>query len=409
MSNFAGKLIPVTILTGFLGSGKTTLVNNILSQKHGIKFAVIENEFGEVGVDDALIGNRLFGSEEEIIEMMNGCICCTVRADLVEVLKRLLLKEKRKFDAILIETTGLADPAPVAQTFFVDEAIRELCYLDAIITVVDAKHVSLQLDRKEDPNVENECMEQIAFADVILLNKIDLLNDNVEELEKVKGRINSINSSAQIIQTTQSRVDIKSIWNLKGFSLDRILAFDPNFLQEEGIEHEHDPSVSSLSLVIDDPININSLSAWISVLLQTEGNNLFRYKGIIHAKGMEEKYVFQGIHMLFRGDFMGKWNEEQRQSRFVFIGKNLDKDFLRKGFLLCVAQPLRFPVGTVVLARTGDTEYEPGTVLKQWDEGNPYRIQLESGDEVWAPDDSDDYVKLKENIITPSGDTNSFN
>lgn len=385
---------PVTVITGFLGSGKTTLVNHILTNTRGLKFAVVENEFGDVGVDDGLIGQGLLGSEqEEVVEMMNGCICCTVRSDLVKVLKRLLIDEKRRFDGIVIETTGLADPAPVAQTFFVDETLTEVCYLDAIVTVVDARHIVQHLDDVKPDGVENESVEQVAFADRILLNKIDLVTET--DLQTVTERLRKL-SAAEIIPCQRSQVDITRILRIQGFSLERILELEPDFLADESAEHLHDTTVSSLSIQLtNQPLNIGHLQYWLRHLLRTAGNDLFRYKGIIDVQGMEEKFVFQGIHMLFSGTFLGRWEpNEVRGSRFVFIGRNLDKEALRKGFEACIAQPLRFAVGTRVEACIDiGAVFASGVIVAHWDEGNPYRIRLDNGDEVWGPVDEDEVVR----------------
>lgn len=386
--------IPVTILTGFLGSGKTTLLNHILQTNHGMKFAIIENEFGEVGVDDSLINQAKFDSEEEVIEMMNGCICCTVRSDLITVLKRLLITEKRKFDGIIIETTGLADPAPVAQTFFVDEKIEKITSLDAIITVVDAKHIIQHLDEVKPEGVENESVEQVAFADKLLINKTDLVN--AEELDQVKFRIRAINPSAEIIECQNSQVDPRRLLGIQGFNLNRVLQQEPAFLEDQ--QHLHDQTVTSIAFQISEPINIGQLQYWISEILQTEGNDLLRYKGLINVAGMEKKYVFQGIHMLFTGNFTVNWKrDEARISKFVFIGRNLKTDLLRNGFYACVAKPLRFEVGTKVEANIGTarkSRWVVGTILRLWDDGNPYRIKLKDGNEVWGPVDDDEVVRL---------------
>ena len=386
--------IPVTILTGFLGSGKTTLLNHILGTNHGMKFAVIENEFGAVGVDDSLINQSKFDSNEEIIEMMNGCICCTVRSDLIVVLKRLLITEKRKFDGIIIETTGLADPAPVAQTFFVDEKIEKLTTLDAIITVVDAKHIIQHLDQVKPEGVENESVEQVAFADKLLLNKTDLVNS--EELAQVRSRLRALNPSAEIIECQNSIVDPRRLLGIQGFNLNRVLAQEPEFLQDQ--QHLHDQTVTSTAFCIPEPMNIGQLQYWISSILETEGNDLLRYKGLINVAGMDQKYVFQGIHMLFTGNFTTKWKAgEERVSKFVFIGRHLKVDMLRQGFHQCIAGPLRFEIGTRVEANTGTgkkSRWVVGTVIKQWDDGNPYRIRLSNGNEVWGPCDDDEVVRL---------------
>ena len=391
--------IPVTIITGFLGSGKTTLMNHILTEMHGMKLAVIENEFGDVGVDDSLIrSNAKFQETEEVVEMLNGCICCTVRQDLIGALKRMFIEKKLKVDGVLIETTGLADPAPVAQTFFVDEAITKICRLDAIITVVDAKHILQHLHEEKPEGVENEAVEQVAFADRVLLNKCDLVD--ATELENIKKTIKGINSGAEIFETTQSRIEPQKLLNIKGFDIDAILEKEPEFLDTEG-EHQHDLSVTSIAFNHQDPINVGKLNHWIGLMMREKGADLFRYKGVINVAGHPQKFVFQGVHMLFSGDFTEPWRpDEVRESKFVFIGKNLDKEEITTQFLACTAQmTLRFSIGTIVWARrrAGATRsaFDKGRIIAQWDEGNPYRIKLDDADgtEVWAPDDSDDFVQ----------------
>merc|ERR1719498_452644 len=389
--------VPATILTGFLGSGKTTLLNHILTATHGKKLAVIENEFGEVGIDDALLAkNTKMQADEELIEMMNGCICCTVRQDLIVVLNKLAKRVnsgKLKLDGIIIETTGMADPAPVAQTFFVDDQVKAFARLHGIVTLVDAKHITQHLDEEKPEGVENEAVEQVAFADRLLLNKIDLVPEE-DKLAAIEKRLKTINPTAQIIRSQQSKVEPLKLININSFSLDRVVEMDPGFLNTDE-EHEHDPTVTSISHKGDFQFNLRLLEEWIGVLLRKHGANLYRYKGVLAVAGMDQKFVFQGVGMLFKGAFMYPWPEnEPRESRFVFIGKHLDAEELKQGFknVEC-SKELRFKVGDKVLANVGT--WTPGTIIRTWDEGNPYRVELEDGKKtnVWGPVDNDDFIK----------------
>ncbi|MFZ3251655.1 MAG: GTP-binding protein [Pseudolabrys sp.] len=341
--------IPVTVLTGYLGAGKTTLLNRILSEPHGKKFAVIVNEFGEIGIDNELVVN----ADEEVFEMNNGCICCTVRGDLVRIIDG-LMRRKGKFDAIIVETTGLADPAPVAQTFFMDEAVGAKTKLDAVVTVADAKWLTDRL--KDAPEAKN----QIAFADVILLNKTDLVTP--DELRELEARIRGLNPYARVHRTERAKIDIAEVLGRNAFDLDRILTIEPDFLEGEGHEHDHhhdhrdhdhgahhhhhgnglkhyhDEDMQSVALRTDKALNPDKFFPWIQDLVAKDGPNILRCKGILSFKDDPERFVFQGVHMILDGDHQRPWREdESRDSRIVFIGRNLPEDKIRQGFESCIA------------------------------------------------------------------------
>ncbi|MED5291710.1 MAG: GTP-binding protein, partial [Candidatus Thermoplasmatota archaeon] len=297
-------------------------------------------------------------------------------------------------DGVIIETTGLADPAPVAQTFFADKRVSNNYNLDGIITVVDAKHIVQHLDDEKPEGVENESVEQLAFADRIMLNKIDLVDE--QELSDVEARIKSINGFAPIFHTQNSIIDPKELINIGAFDLEKTLEMDPEFLDTEA-EHEHDDRVTSTSMKFEGELNVNKLERYIGNLMREHGENLFRYKGVLAVKGVDEKYVFQGVHMLFGGDYsrdIGLWKEgETRECRFVFIGRDLDHDALQKGLMECQAEELRFNLGDTVYANIG--EFAEGRIIKLWDEGNPYRVEIQNDEKsnVWVPIDNDDYVR----------------
>jgi G3E family GTPase len=341
--------IPVTVLTGYLGAGKTTLLNRILSEPHGQKFAVIVNEFGEIGIDNDLV----VGADEEVFEMNNGCICCTVRGDLVRIIDG-LMRRKGKFDAIIVETTGLADPAPVAQTFFMDENIGRRTKLDAVVTVADAMWLKDRL--KDAPEAKN----QIAFADVILINKADLVKP--EELADVEARIRGINPYAKLHTTERCEIPLAEVLGRNAFDLDRILEIEPQFLEAEhhdhdhhhdhghahdhhdhghhggGLKHYHDEEMQSLSLSLEKPLNPDKFFPWVQDLVQKEGPSILRCKGILAFKDDDKRFVIQGVHMILDGDHQREWKkDEKRLSRMVFIGRQLPEEKIRQGFESCVA------------------------------------------------------------------------
>jgi G3E family GTPase len=379
---------PVTVLTGYLGAGKTTLLNRILSEQHGHKYAVIVNEFGEIGIDNDLI----VGADEEVFEMNNGCICCTVRGDLIRIIEG-LMKRKGKFDAIIVETTGLADPAPVAQTFFVDQEIADESRLDAIVTVADAKFLAARL--KDAPEAKN----QIAFADVVIVNKTDLVTP--AEIEEVEARIRGINPYAKIHRAVKCNVPLDAVLGRNAFDLDRILELEPAFLRaddhghhhhhdhhhDHGHDHEcgpdcghdhhdhhghdhhdhhwhdhhahghhdhecgpdcdhdhgglktiHDEEIQSISMKIDGPVNPDLFMPWINKIVQDMGPDILRSKGILSFPNEPKRFVFQGVHMILDGDLQREWKpDEKRESRIVFIGRRLRQDELRRGFMACAA------------------------------------------------------------------------
>jgi len=321
------NMVPVTILTGFLGSGKTTLLNRILKEDHGRRIAVIENEFGEIGVDNDIIET----GDEQIVEMNNGCICCTVRGDLIRILGT--LREKRdqgalKFDRVVIETTGMADPGPVAQTFFTDEEIGNYYLLDSIITLVDAKHAPKQLDEF------HEAQEQVGFADRILLSKTDLVSE--EDASSLQKRLKRMNPRAPIKKVHFGEAPIDEVLDIRGFNLNAILQLDPEFLTDS--HHEHHDEVESFVFKSDKPFDGQKLEQFLSGMIQVYGPDLLRYKGVLWMKGNPRRVVFQGVHMMMGGDMGKPWGKgEKKGSVMVFIGKKLPKDIFIAGMEECLA------------------------------------------------------------------------
>ncbi|MBJ7447426.1 MAG: GTP-binding protein [Brevundimonas sp.] len=360
--------IPVTVLTGYLGAGKTTLLNRILTEDHGKRYAVIVNEFGEIGIDNDLV----VGADEDVFEMNNGCVCCTVRGDLIRVVAGLMKRQrpgKPAFDAIIVETTGLADPGPVAQTFFVDEDVKAKTALDSVTALVDAKHVMARLDDSK------EAREQVAFADRIILNKVDLATP--AELAEVERRLRALNPLAPITRAERANVPLDQVLGLGGFDLERILDINPQFanpahgedghVHDEHCGHDHDhhdhdhhghdhahahahahtsgarghahqDDIKGISLSLDRPLDGAKFTAWLDQLLGTQGQNILRAKGIIDVQGEDRRLVFQAVHMILEGDLQREWGiSERRWSRAVFIGRDLDEAALKAGFESCAA------------------------------------------------------------------------
>mmetsp|Transcript_62426 Transcript_62426/g.103846 ORF Transcript_62426/g.103846 Transcript_62426/m.103846 type:complete len:437 (+) Transcript_62426:23-1333(+) len=408
-------LTPVTVLTGFLGSGKTTLLNHILTAKHGKKIAVIENEFGEVGVDDALVKSK-FEAEEDIFEMNNGCICCTVRVDLITILDKIMKRQRQpgvpKLDHIIIETTGLADPAPVAQTFFVDENVKSFSRLDGIVTLIDAKHVEQHLDEVKPEGVENEAVEQVAFADRLLLNKIDLVDDE-EKLVHIESRLRALNKWAPIVRCQNAQVALGAVLDLHGFDLERVLEMDPEFLDVDG-EHMHDDRVISVGFSQPGELDLEKTNNWLGKMVQLKGMDIYRMKGVLAMAGCENKFVYQAVHMQFHGDFTEPWGMEPRNNRLIFIGKNLDRQMLTEGFEGCRdihqyiteadrdSVKLRFSKGEEVLVKTAVDNFSAGKIVAvvhrepHLPPGRfvPYQVELHDGSCVYVPADNDVFIRL---------------
>ena len=362
MTDTVSAKIPVTVLTGYLGAGKTTLLNRILTEDHGKRYAVIVNEFGEIGIDNDLV----VGADEDVFEMNNGCVCCTVRGDLIRVVAGLMKRQrpgKPAFDAIIVETTGLADPGPVAQTFFVDEDVKAKTQLDSVTALVDAKHVMARLDDSK------EAREQVAFADRIILNKVDLASE--AELVSVEARLRALNPLAPITRATRADVPLHQVLGLGGFDLERILDINPEFANpahgeeghvhdehcghdhhDHGHDHVHDHSdhdhgprghshgddIKGISLSLERPMDGAKFTAWLDRLLGEQGQNILRAKGIIDVAGEDRRLVFQAVHMILEGDLQRPWGErERRWSRAVFIGRDLNEAELKAGFEACAA------------------------------------------------------------------------
>jgi G3E family GTPase len=320
--------IPVTIIAGFLGAGKTTLLNNLLTAHHGKEIAVLVNEFGEIGIDHALI----VASDDDVIELSNGCICCSIRGDLVVAIDKLLARDK-KFDYLLIETTGLADPAPVAQTFLADERMLSLFQLDSVITVIDAHHILDLLAGKLTPELAELGVKQIAFADKLILNKVSLVPDNT--IVEITTRIQGINQIASIIPTDQCSVEMNEIFDLRAFNLDLALESDPHFLENEF--HDHLAHTQSTGIQVDGEFEIERLNIWFRWLLTDPDMTIYRMKGVICIGPEPERYVFQCVQQLFSSDSEGMWPTSlPKKSSLTIIGRDLKKELIRERFLTCL-------------------------------------------------------------------------
>lgn len=414
-------LIPATVLTGFLGSGKTTLLNRILTSTHGKKIAIVENEYGDVAIDDKLISkNSKHALDGEIVEVLNGCVCCSVRSDLIAFLHKLanrIANKELHLDAIVIETTGMADPSPVAQTFLVDETVRDFFRLDGIVTLIDAKHVERHLDEPKPEGAVNEAAAQAAFADRLLLNKTDLVD--TADLERIEARLAAINPHAPIVRCSHSNVSVDHVLGIHGFDLARTLQKAPSFLDASGPPTAHDGTVSSVSLDQGAPrhlrtvgrgaLDLTLLRDWLDELLASRGADIFRMKGVLHIAHASGRYVCHAVHEIFSDSFEQEWAEgEARESKLVFIGKNLDAAALAAGFDACLATTdnlaaraarLRFKAGDAIICLVDDHSWATGRVLStlyREEEMQPgvlaaYELQLDDdppGDTTYCvPDD----------------------
>jgi len=390
------------VLTGYLGAGKTTLLNYMLKEQREKKLAVIENEIGEVSIDDSLVEQKHEDMAEELVLLDNGCICCTVRGDLVKTLNKIAAKfaAGKWLDGVLIELTGMADPAPVVQTFFIEDEVRSAFYVDNVVTLVDAKHAISTLDEsKGDPEEKGTACAQIAFSSSVLLNKVDLVD--LAELCKIESRIKELNSSVDIIRCEQARVPLAKLFNVRAFNLEKVL--EEQYMDEEEFNHFYKPkmdrSVSNVGVRCKGALNMFLLQELLERYLGTEdqAQDFLRVKGVLNIAGSDRKFVLQCVHMLRNQGFTAPWGAaDARENRIIFIGRGMAqrRKELTDAFMACIAEPLRFPVGAQVHAHTGDGEddWEPGFIKKHWDQCKAYRIGLSNGGECHCPVDDDRFV-----------------
>lgn len=390
------------ILTGYLGAGKTTLLNYVLQEQRDKKLAVIENEIGEVSVDDALVEQRAEDMAEELIVLDNGCVCCTIRGDLLKTLQDLSRKTKEglQLDGILVELTGAADPAPVVQTFMLDENVMQAFYIDNVITLVDAMHAIDKLDEEKGDSEKGTACAQIAFSSTVLLNKVDLVDEAT--IAAVEKRVKELNRVVDIIRCEQARVPMQMLFGVRAFDLTRVL--EEQYMDEEEFAAFYKPkmdnTISNVGVRFQGAINMNRFQEFLNSLVSEEENarDFFRIKGVLDIISQDKMFVLQCVHMLKNQSFTKSWKKGAvRENRIIFIGRGMQqrRQLLTEGVMACIAKPLRFNVGDRVLAKTGQATdaFEGGTVIKQWDNFNAYRIRLQNGEEVWGPCDDDAFVR----------------
>jgi len=401
-------MLPVIVLTGYLGAGKTTLLNYILHEQRDKKLAVIENEIGEVSVDDVLVEQNLKESAEELIVLDNGCICCTIRGDLQKTLQDLAQKQRRgdiKLDGVMIELTGAADPAPVVQTFFMDESVRDNFYIDNVVALIDAKHCIEKLDEsKGNPDEKGTACAQIAFSSVALLNKIDLVDD--ARLLECEKRVKQLNGAITVIKCEQARAPLDKLFNVKAFNLATVL--EEQYMDEDEFQNFYKPkmdhSISNVGVKFQGALNMRLFQGFLDTLIGSEetATDFLRIKGVLNIAGDDRMFVLQCVHMLRNQNFTEPWGSapETRESRIIFIGRGMQqrRSELTDGIMACLMKPLRFAIGDKILARTGEHTYSPGTIVAYWWCLSPYQIKLDEPDSdgedhlIHAPIDDDVFL-----------------